>query len=100
MDSCGTQGPLIYVDCVVVTYANSIRLRFTGQFVIQFLHDYTEGDCFYYDGVYYGDWSIQPTEDNRETGKTPEIFDQKKGRIRKELSGDWQFQWSPRNNFL
>jgi len=34
MDSCGTQGPLIYVDCVVVTYANSIRLRFTGQFVI------------------------------------------------------------------
>ena len=80
MEDWGTQGPLLYVDCVLVTYADSIRLQFTGQPDIEFLHEYTESDCFYYDGVYYGDWSIQPKGSFREMGKTPELFEPEKGK--------------------
>lgn len=75
MEDWGTQGPLLYVDVVLVTYCDSIRLQFTGEPDIEFLHEYVEADCFYYDGVYYGDWSVQPLGSTREMGKTPELFD-------------------------
>lgn len=82
MDDWGTGGPLLYVDCVLVTYNDSIRLQFTGQEDIEFLFEYVESDCFYYDGVYYGDWSVQPLGSDAEMGKTPELFD-----IKKSLKG-------------
>ena len=78
MEDWGTQGPLLYVEFVAVTYAESIRIQFTGQEDPEFLGNYTEADCFYYDGVYYGDWSVQPLESPREMGKSPELFDPKK----------------------
>jgi hypothetical protein len=75
VDGWGTQGPLLYVDVVLVTYCDSIRLQFTGEPDIEFLNEYVEGDCFYYDGVYYGDWSVQPLGSVREMNKSPELFD-------------------------
>tara|TARA_R110000824_G_scaffold399836_2_gene605886 strand:- start:183 stop:563 length:381 start_codon:yes stop_codon:yes gene_type:complete len=82
MDDWGTQGPLLYVDCVLVTYSDSIRLQFTGQPDVEFLSEYVDGDCFFYDGVYYGDWSIQPLDDGEHVaqGKTPELFSPEKAK--------------------
>ena len=86
MDDWGTEGPLLYVDCVIVTYSDSIRLQFTGQDDLEFLHEYIVKDCFYYDGVYYGDWSVQPLESTRAMGATPELFDPDKA-LKRENDG-------------
>ncbi len=58
LEDWGTQGPVFLVDYVHVTYLGSLKLGIP--------HPAGDGDLrvvedlVYYDGVYYGDWSVFP----------------------------------------
>jgi hypothetical protein len=58
MDDWGTIGPVLLVEGVTVTYGGNLRIKFTGQEDWEFLHEFMHDDMFYYDGVYYGDFSF------------------------------------------
>ena len=88
MDDWGTEGPLLYVDFVSVTYSNSIRIQFTGQDDPEFLEDHVVDDCFFYDGVLYGDWSVQPLGSPREMNRSPELFDREKSKEKMKVKDD------------
>ena len=56
LDAWGTQGPVFLVDYVHVTYLCDIKLGIdhpNGDGDLRFIED-----LVYYDGVYYGDWSV------------------------------------------
>jgi hypothetical protein len=56
MDNWGTQGPVFLVDYVHVTYRCDIKLGIpepAGDGDLRFVDD-----LVFYDGVYYGDWSV------------------------------------------
>lgn len=56
LDNWGSQGPVFLVDYVHVTYAGDIKLGIpepAGDGDLRYV-----GDLVYYDGHYYGDWSV------------------------------------------
>lgn len=56
LESWGRQGPVFLVDYVHVTYLCDIKLGIpepAGDGDLHFVED-----LVYYDGVYYGDWSV------------------------------------------
>lgn len=56
LDDWGTQGPVFLVDYVHVTYLCDIKLGIpepNGDGDLRFVED-----LVYYDGAYYGDWSV------------------------------------------
>jgi hypothetical protein len=56
LDAWGSQGPVFLVDYVHVTYLCDIKLGIpepAGDGDLHFVED-----LVYYDGVYYGDWSV------------------------------------------
>lgn len=58
LESWGRQGPVFLVDYVHVTYLCDIKLGIpepAGDGDLHFVED-----LVYYDGVYYGDWSVFP----------------------------------------
>ena len=58
LDDWGTQGPVFLVDYVHVTYLCDIKLGIpepAGDGDLHFVED-----LVYYDGVFYGDWSVFP----------------------------------------
>jgi hypothetical protein len=62
MDDWGTQGPNLLVDWIVWTYGGISRINFhdgseTGNEI--WFDDLMDEDMFFYDGVWYGDFSIQ-----------------------------------------
>ena len=59
LDNWGSRGPVFLVDYVHVTYLCDIKLGIdhpNGDGDLRFIED-----LVYYDGVYYGDWSVFPT---------------------------------------
>jgi hypothetical protein len=68
MHGMGTEGPVLQLDGMTMTYGTNERLLFTGQDDWEFLDHYLieGGDLFYYDGIYYGDWSVQPLDKDSE----------------------------------
>ena len=70
MEEQGTAGPVFVCDYVQVTYAQHIQMS-----NIDCVNDFAivEEDLIYYDGVYYGDFSIFPEEN---------LSDEEKLRIR------------------
>ena len=60
LESWGRQGPVFLVDYVHVTYLCDIKLGIpepAGDGDLHFVED-----LVYYDGTYYGDWSVFPAE--------------------------------------
>ena len=60
LDSWGSQGPVFLVDYVHVTYLCDIKLGLpepAGDGDLTFVED-----LVFYDGMYYGDWSVFPAE--------------------------------------
>jgi hypothetical protein len=58
LDNWGRQGPVFIVDYVHVTYLCDIKLGLpqpAGDGDLHFVED-----LVFYDGVYYGDWSVFP----------------------------------------
>jgi hypothetical protein len=58
LDNWGSKGPVFLVDYVHVTYRFDIKLGVpepAGDGDLKFADD-----LVYYDGVYYGDWSVFP----------------------------------------
>jgi len=58
LDGWGSQGPVFIVDYVHVTYLCDIKLGISepaGDGDLHFVED-----LVFYDGVYYGDWSVFP----------------------------------------
>src|SRR5262245_66454758 len=58
MDNWGDPGPVFLVDYVHTTYRSDIKLGIphpAGDGDLKLVED-----CVYYDGVYYGDWSVFP----------------------------------------
>ena len=56
LEAWGTQGPVFLVDYVHVTYLSDIKLGIpepAGDGDLRFV-----GDLVFYDGIYYGDWSV------------------------------------------
>lgn len=62
----GAEGPVLEVDRVTMTYSTIVRILFTGQDDYGFLEEYCINELFFYDGMYYGDWSIQPLDTDSE----------------------------------
>ena len=60
LEDWGSQGPVFLVDYVHVTYLCEIKLGIPEPAGTGDLH-FVE-DLVYYDGVYYGDWSVLPAE--------------------------------------
>lgn len=56
MDDWGTPGPIFLVDYVHTTYKADIKLGIPEPAGDGDLH--IVEDCVYYDGVFYGDWSV------------------------------------------
>ena len=75
MHDWGSEGPVLEVEGVTVTYTSDIRIMFTGQGDYEFLSEYCVDDLFYYDGIYYGDWSVQPFDKDSE--QVVQVFDPK-----------------------
>ena len=88
MQDWGSQGPVLFVDGVTVTYGGSIRIMFTGQDDYEFLEEYLLEDMFFYDGVYYGDFAFQPVDSGRQNvgGQQAGLFDPNKA-LKKEKQG-------------
>ena len=88
MGDWGSQGPLLFVDGVTVTYKDSIRIRFTGQYDYIFLEEFLHEDMFFYDGVYYGDFAFLPVDSKikNENSQEAELFDPNKA-LKKENDG-------------
>jgi hypothetical protein len=60
LDTWGSQGPVFLVDYVHVTYLCEIKLGIpepAGDGDLRFVED-----LVYYDGIFYGDWSVFPAE--------------------------------------
>lgn len=60
LEDWGSQGPVFLVDYVHVTYLCEIKLGIpepAGAGDLHFVQD-----LVYYDGAYYGDWSVFPAE--------------------------------------
>lgn len=60
LEDWGSQGPVFIVDYVHVTYLCEIKLGIpepAGDGDLHFVQD-----LVYYDGAYYGDWSVFPAE--------------------------------------
>ena len=74
MDGWGSEGPVLEVNGVAVTYACDIVIMFTGQADYESLDSYCVDDLFYYDGIYYGDWSVHPFDDSEQV---VQVFDPK-----------------------
>lgn len=58
LDDWGFQGPVLLVDYVHVTYCGDLKLGLSlpeGDGELSFVDD-----LVYYDGGYYGDWSVFP----------------------------------------
>jgi len=58
LECWGSQGPVFLVDYVHVTYCGGLKLGIpepAGDGDLRYV-----GDLVYYDGVYYGDWSVFP----------------------------------------
>ena len=58
LDDWGSQGPVFLVDYVLVTYLSGIKLGIpepAGDGDLHFVED-----LVFYDGTYYGDWSVFP----------------------------------------
>jgi hypothetical protein len=58
LDNWGRQGPVFIVDYVHVTYLTCLKLGIpepAGDGDLHFVED-----LVYYDGIYYGDWSVFP----------------------------------------
>ena len=75
MDDWGSDGPVLEVEGVTVTYEYDIRIMFTGQGDYEFISQYCTDQLFYYDGIYYGDWSVQPLDKDSE--RVVQIFNPK-----------------------
>ena len=75
----GSQGPVLYLDGITVTYVDTTKLWFDGYDPVVFLGDLVKDDCFYYDGVYYGDFSVLM---GSQVDKKPELFDSKKSLLK------------------
>lgn len=60
LENWGTQGPVFLVDYVHVTYLCDIKLGIPGPAGDGDLH-FVE-DLVFYNGAYYGDWSVFPAE--------------------------------------
>ena len=58
LQTWGLQGPVFLVEYVHVTYAGDIKLGIPEPAGDGDLH-YVE-DLLFYDGIYYGDWSVFP----------------------------------------
>lgn len=59
LETWGRQGPVFLVKYVHVTYLCDIKLGIpqpAGDGDLRFV-----GDLVYYDGIYYGDWSVFPS---------------------------------------
>lgn len=78
-DAWGLGGPAFYLDGVTVTYVDTIKLWFDGTHPVIFLKDLVKDDCFYYDGIYYGDFSISMSS---QIDKEPELFDTNKSLLK------------------
>jgi hypothetical protein len=60
LDTWGRQGPVFIVSYVHVTYLCDIKLGIpepAGDGDLHFV-----SDLVYYDGIYYGDWSVFPVD--------------------------------------
>jgi hypothetical protein len=56
LEDWGTNGPVLGpFEWVHTTYAQHVRCGRDGD---GYLHFFLSGDLLYYDGVYYGDWSV------------------------------------------
>ena len=75
MDDWGFDGPVLEVEGVTVTYAIDIRIMFSGQDDYLFLSEYCIDSLIFYDGKFYGDWSVQPLDKDSE--QVVQIFDPK-----------------------
>ncbi len=56
LDGWGSQGPVFLVDYVHVTYAGNLKLGIpepSGDGDLRYVED-----LLFYDGAYYGDWSV------------------------------------------
>ena len=59
MDGWGMQGPVFIVEFVHTTYAKAGDVKLGDAHDIGPMRELrVVGDCLYYDGVYYGDWSV------------------------------------------
>lgn len=58
LETWGRQGPVFLVDYVHVTYGGDLKLGLPEPAGDGDLH-YVD-DLVYYDGIYYGDWSVFP----------------------------------------
>ena len=81
MERWGTQGPVFLVDYVHVTYRSDIKLGIpepAGDGDLKIVDD-----LVYYDGDYYGDWSVFPAallNEEPELRARLTTFDPKKAR--------------------
>mgnify|MGYP003649176530 CR=1 FL=1 len=75
----GSQGPALYLDAITLTYVDITKLWFDGYDPVVFLGDLVKDGCFYYDGVYYGDFSVSM---GSQIDKEPELFDSKKSLLK------------------
>jgi hypothetical protein len=88
MDDWGTEGPVFGpLEFVHTTYVNDIKLGFPGGKDQGACPDLSViGDCVYYGGVLYGDWSVFGTlgksqDDKRAMLQRLEAFDPKKAKV-------------------
>ena len=71
LNDWGSQGPVFFVSWVHVTYTTVIRVGLPGDDEGELA--YVE-DLIYYDGVYYGDWSVIPgAEVRRDAALAPRV---------------------------
>lgn len=57
MNDWGTEGPVFEVDTITWTYGAISRIIFPDDDEV-WLNEMIVDDMIYYDGVYYGDWSV------------------------------------------
>ena len=78
-DGWGLEGPAFYLDGITVTYVDTTKLWFDGIDPVIFLEELVKDGCFYYDGIYYGDFSISMSS---QIDKEPELFDANKSLLK------------------
>jgi hypothetical protein len=83
----GTQGPVFRSPGYFhTTYASEIKFGEDGNNVLTIVGgaDETVSSCVYYDGMYYGDWSVFSPDTFKRAGELQNrlaVFDQTKARV-------------------
>ena len=85
LDDWGSDGPVFGpYDFVHTTYGSHVMLG-CGNDNCDELYAF-DGDMLYYDGVYYGDWSVFDEKAFKNAKFTCTLFDAGKARLPKKLS--------------